>query len=170
MRTILAILVASIFLHSECSRSQETKMATVLKMPSTQAAATNAVHSWLRSSGMDCEIKGKIVVVTNKAKNRHVNILPLVSEKGPGRLLLSSYFVPKKEYVGSRELTDISDEINRSENFLRVFVEKDGNLGASSYITFVDEITSNEFNAFFILHVEVVEQFVLTGRAKRLLK
>ncbi|MBV8078617.1 MAG: hypothetical protein JO284_19575, partial [Planctomycetaceae bacterium] len=79
-------------------------------------------------------------------------------------------YSPKKEYKGSKEFEQLAVKLNRSQNFLQVYVDDNGDLEAVSNLTFYDELSARVFDSFVDDFTEAVKKYVLTDEALKMLQ
>jgi hypothetical protein len=168
VRRVLSLVLLTAGMAAGRASSDEPKGLARLTVPDDKAAATKAVQGWLEARGFDCENRGDIL--TFKRGGVLFNIRPLVIEQGLDRLLVSTIYYPKDEYKGSKELAELAAEQNRAQNFLQVYIRSDGVFGASSNLTFYDELTAHEFDTFLDFYTGVLRQYILTQEALKMLK
>ncbi len=137
-------------------------------LPDDKEAALKALKEWLDARGIDVE-RHKDVLVIRKA-GVLMNILPLVSAHELDRLRVTALFYPKDEFKKTNEMEQLAAKLNRSQNFMQVFVDGDGNLVFSSNLTFYDEITARHFDAFVDAYAQILKKYGLTQEALKMLK
>ena len=142
--------------------------AKSLDVPDDQQSAAMAVQTWLDSRGIDAELKGKAIILSKE--NMKVAILPLVFTKQLDRLLFETEFIAKEGFQGSKELAEAVAKANVSQNFVKVALDKDGDLLIQSNMTFYDNFTAHEFDAFLQLFSDVTRRNVLTPDMLKYLK
>jgi hypothetical protein len=169
MKRTLLLTVLGFGVVAGTAVSQDAKSLTRLMVPDDPAAASKAVKEWLEARGFDCDLGLKGNLIFTKDGVLH-NIAPIVGPKQLDRLVVSTLYNPKDEYKGSKDLTDLAAELNASENFLRVYIDKEGHFVASASLTFYDELTAHEFDAFMELFDGVLKQYILTPEALKILK
>lgn len=79
-------------------------------------------------------------------------------------------FFPKDEFKGGKELAELAAARNRDQNFLKVYVDAEGKYVIQGNLTFYDELTAHEFDAFLNLYAGVLRKFILTQDALKYLK
>jgi len=99
-----------------------------------------------------------------------LNITPLSGEGGIDRLMFRAYYNPAEAFLGKPELLALVTKANAAQNLLQVFIDRDGDVAIGSNLTFVDEFSAKEFDAFADLFVEVVKTYVLTDELVDMLK
>jgi hypothetical protein len=81
---------------------------------------------------------------------------------------IGAYYNPADEFRDKPEFFALVAKANAAQNLLQVFV--DGDVAIGSSLTFVDEFSAKEFDAFADLFVEVVKTYVLTDELVEMLK
>ncbi len=144
------------------------KAVPPLKLPNDQAEAAKALEGWLKGQGIECER------TENTVRYRHngvlVNILPSVYEGELDRLMVTVYYSAFDEFAGTQALRGLAADRNAAQNFLRVFVDDDGYFAASGNMTFFDEFSAKEYQAYMNLFSVVIRDHVLTEAALKMLK
>ncbi len=135
---------------------------------SDEATATTQLRDWLQARGFDCEISGDYVLY--RTQNVLTNILPILTDNGIDRLLVNVYYNPKDEFKGSDELVDLATKLTVAQNVFRVFVDGDGDLAASTQMTFYEEFSSREFDTFMELTASAIKSHILVDESLRYLK
>jgi hypothetical protein len=64
---------------------------------------------------------------------------------------------------------DLAADQNRAQNFLKVYIANDGTYHIQGNLTFYDELTAHEFDAFLEFYAGVLKKFILTPDALKLL-
>lgn len=137
-------------------------------IPDDRAAAVTALKEWLVARGIDVEERQGAIILKRAGLMMNVQPIPTVGEID--RVRVSAFFFPKDEFRGKKEFEDLGVKLNRSQNFLQVFIADDGNLGTGGSITFVDELSAKVFDAYVDAFVQIVKRFVLTEEALTMLK
>jgi hypothetical protein len=83
---------------------------------------------------------------------------------------IGAYYNPADEFRDKPEFFALVAKANAAQNLLQVFVDGDGDVAIGSSLTFVDEFSAKEFDAFADLFVEVVKTYVLTDELVEMLK
>ena len=99
-----------------------------------------------------------------------IGILPIVHEGELDRLRIYCAFIPKDEYQGSKEMIALADKLNKSQNLMQVVIDVNGNLFLASNLTFYDEFTAREFDAFVALFRELVRREIGRPESRELLR
>lgn len=136
-------------------------------VPNNVSGAAGAILDWLTSRAIDCERVGDNVVLRQGFK---IGILPIVHEGELDRLRIYCAFIPKDEYQGSKEMIALADKLNKSQNLMQVVIDVNGNLFLASNLTFYDEFTAREFDAFVALFRELVRREIGRPESRELLR
>lgn len=131
------------------------------------AVAVQELHRWLTARGMEASINGESVVYR---RGLLLNITPLSGAGGIDRLMFRAYYNPADSSRDKPEFAALVAKANAAQNLLQVFVDGDGDVATGSSLTFVDEFSSKEFDAFADLFIEVVKTYVLTDELVDMLK
>jgi hypothetical protein len=138
-----------------------------LRVSENDDIAVQELHRWLTARGMEASVNGGTVVYR---RGLLLNITPLSGEGGVDRLMFRAYYNPADEFRDKPEFTALVAKANAAQNLLQVFVDGDGDVAIGSSLTFVDEFSAKEFDAFADLFVEVVKSYVLTDELVDMLK
>lgn len=168
-RFAFAALLLPGFLVTNSFAQDERPAAEVppLRMPDDQANGATVLAAWLKDRGVEVERQGNTLQFRHN--NILVNVLPSVFENDLDRLLVSAFYTAQDEFKGSQTLIGFAADRNASQNLARVFVDGDGDLGISSSMTFFDEFSPQEFDAFMNLFTTVVRENVLKKGGLKLL-
>ena len=171
MKRVIPIVILAAGLYGIAAGrepSDDAKSLARLTVPDEKGAAAKAVQEWLIARGLDCEVKDGNL--RYKKDGITFIIEPIVGEKRLDRLLVSAIYDPKDEFKDSKDLDELAALQNRSQNFLRVFIQENRTLLASCNLTFYDELTAREFDAFVEQFVSVLREFVVTKESAKILK
>jgi hypothetical protein len=138
-----------------------------LRVSEDDDGAVQELHRWLTARGMEATVNGGSVVYR---RGLLLNITPLSGEGGVDRLMFRAYYNPAEAFLGKPELLALVAKANAAQNLLQVFIDRDGDVAIGSNLTFVDEFSAKEFDAFADLFVEVVKTYVLTDELVDMLK
>lgn len=138
-----------------------------LRVSEDDDVAVQELHRWLTARGMEATVNGGSVVYR---RGLLLNITPLSGEGGVDRLMFRAYYNPAEEFLNKPELVALVAKANAAQNLLQVFIDRDGDVAIGSNLTFVDEFSAKEFDAFADLFVEVVKTYVLTDELVDMLK
>jgi hypothetical protein len=171
MRRMIALVVTAVGLAALQAPADDAKSPKRLAVPDDDTAAAKAIEEWLDSRAIDSELKDlpkSTVVLTWEGVV--FNVHPHVAKKELDRLVVEAVFAPKDEFKGGKELAELAAEQNRDQNFLKVYVDGEGKYVIQGNLTFYDELTAHEFDAFLNLYAGVLKRFVLTKDALKYLK
>ena len=138
-----------------------------LRVSEDDDVAVQELHRWLTARGMEATVNGGSVVYR---RGLLLNITPLSGEGGVDRLMFRAYYNPAEQFLNKPELFALVTKANAAQNLLQVFIDRDGDVAIGSNLTFVDEFSAKEFDAFADLFVEVVKTYVLTDELVDMLK
>ncbi len=140
-----------------------------LTLPKNDKEAVRSLKDWLEARGFDCKMN-KNGESLQYQRGVLLNIWPLV-EDPLGLLYCVAYYTPQAEFKDSDELDKLVVRTNAAQKLLRVFVSSDRYLGVSGCMTFCDEFTAREFDAFVDYMAVVMRRYILSDAAvKKLLK
>lgn len=162
---MLAALIVSV---SSGALAGQSKDLTRVAVPDEKEAALKAVAEWLQARGIDVETRAAVLVI--RKGGVIMNLTPIVHKQELDRLRVSTFYYPKDEFKGTKELEQLAAKLNRAQNFLQVYIDGDGDLSAASNMTFYDELTARHFDAFLDAHAQIVKRWVLTDEALKMLK
>jgi hypothetical protein len=137
-------------------------------VPDDSKEALKVLKEWLDARGLDVE-RHKDYLVMRKG-GVLMNLTPLVYAHDLDRLRVTALFYPKDEFKKSNEMEQLAAKLNRSQNFMQVFVDNDGILVFGSNLTFYDELTARHFDAFVDAFAQIVKKYGLTEEALKMLK
>jgi hypothetical protein len=173
-RTLIAVCLAAVLVSRvSVAPAAEPRAATPvadlsrLRVSEDDEVAVQELHGWLTARGMEATINGASVVYR---RGLLLNITPLSGEGGVDRLMFRAYYNPAEQFLNKPELLALVAKANAAQNLLQVFIDRDGDVAIGSNITFVDEFSAKEFDAFADLFVEVVKTYVLTDELVDMLK
>jgi hypothetical protein len=147
---------------------EERKDLTRVTVPDNNEAALKVIKAWLDARGIETETRKGVLVM--KKLGVLMTLQPIVHKGELDRLRVAAYYHAKEERKGTKELEQLAVKLNRSQNFLQVFVDGDGDLAACSNLTFYDELTARHFDAFVDAFAQIVKRYVLTEEALKMLK
>ena len=148
--------------------AQESKDLTRVVIPDDKEAALGVLKEWLGARGFEVEPRQGLVLM--RRGGVLMNLIPIVHKGELDRIRVIVFYNPKEEHKGSKEFEQLAVKLNRSQNFLQIFVDDDGDLGAASNLTFYDELTARVFDAFVDAFAQIVKKYVLTEEALKMLK
>jgi hypothetical protein len=137
-------------------------------VPDDSEAALKALKEWLDARGLDVE-RHKDRLVMRKGRIP-IHIVPLVTSHELDRLRMMAFLNPKDEFKKTNEMEVFAAKLNRTQNFMQVFVNNDGMLVLSSNLTFYDELTARHFDAFVDAFVQAVKTHGFSEEALKMLK
>ncbi len=140
----------------------------VVTVPDEQTEAESVIKDWLDSRGLDCEQKSHALVFTKD--KIALTIYPLVSKKEIDRLIVVCEYAPSEEYKDTKELESFASNLNSSQNFFKVFINKQGDLIVQGNLTFYDELTAREFDSYTDAYILNLRQYVLNKKGLKYLK
>ena len=150
-------------------KKKEPTLAT-LALPKDEKEAFKAFKDWLEARGFEYTMNKDGQSLAYKRGGVLLNMRPLVQDP-LGLLYCVAYYTPQEEFKDSDELDKLASRTNAAQNFLRVFVSTDRYLGIGACLTFCDEFTSREFDAFVDEMAAVIRRYVLSDAAvKKVLK
>lgn len=149
--------------------SRDEKNLSQLTLPDERPAAAKALNEWLTARGIDNEFRAANNMVIVRRSGVPVNITPYVQKGELDRLRALSFYSAKDEFKGKPEMVQLAVKLNKSQNFCQVSIDDDGHLIVASNMTFYDEFSSREFDAFIELFVGVIKQHILTPEAVKML-
>jgi hypothetical protein len=134
-------------------------------------AATTIFAEFLKQNGFQI-IKQEPKAVAVRYKGVGAILLPKIYANDQiDRIIVTRIFGPKQEYRGRPEINQLALELNDKLNIAQYWVHSDGNLMATTHITFVDELTLAELDAFFVWLGQSTRQMVrVVPRAAELLE
>ena len=168
MRRIAFPAVLAIMVAAGGASAEGREDLTRVVVPDNKEAALLVLKEWLGKRGF--EVEARVGLLVMKRERILMNLIPIVEEGGLDLIRVSNVYSPKKEYKGSKEFEQLAVKLNRSQNFLQVYVDDDGNLEAVSNLTFYDELSARVFDSFEDLFIEVVKKYVLTDEALKMLQ
>ncbi|MBV8229942.1 MAG: hypothetical protein JO329_08165 [Planctomycetaceae bacterium] len=168
MRRIAFPAVLAIMVAAGGASAEGREDLTRVVVPDDEEAALLVLKEWLGKRGFEVEApKGSLVM---KRERISMSLVPIVENGGLDLIRVNAGYSPKKEYKGSKEFEQLAVKLNRSQHFLQVYVDDDGNLEAVSNLTFYDELSARVFDSFEDLFIEVVKKYVLTDEALKMLQ
>lgn len=174
LRLLIAVCLAAVLASPvTVAQAAEPRAATPaadlsrLRVSEDDDVAVQELHRWLTARGMEATVNGGSVVYR---RGLLLNITPLSGEGGVDRLMFRAYYNPAEAFLGKPELLALVAKANAAQNLLQVFIDRDGDVAIGSNLTFVDEFSAKEFDAFADLFVEVVKTYVLTDELVDMLK
>jgi hypothetical protein len=141
---------------------------TKVAIPDEDAAALKALKDWMTARGFEVEDRTKSLLI--RRNGLLMTLTPIVSEKDLDRFLVSAFYTVKDEFKGKPEFVELAAKLNAAQNFVKVFVDSDGDLAIQGNLTFYDEITARHFDSCLDYYTQVVRTFVLTDEAVAMLK
>jgi hypothetical protein len=166
----LAALWASFMPVAQAAEPRAAAPVTDLsraRLSEDDEVAVQELHRWLTARGMEATVNGGSVVYR---RGLLLNITPLSGEGGVDRLMFRAYYNPAEQFLNKPELLALVAKANAAQNLLQVFIDRDGDVAIGSNLTFVDEFSAKEFDAFADLFVEVVKTYVMTDELVDMLK
>lgn len=163
---LLAILAASV--ATAATFSDDTKNVTRVTIPDDKEAALQVLQEWLAARGIEVEARKGVLLMRRGGVLQ--NLIPLVYKGELDRIRVIAFYSAKPEFKGTKELEQLAVKLNRTQNLLQVFVDDEGDLAAGSNLTFYDELTAREFDAFADLFAQIVKGHVLSEEARKMLK
>jgi hypothetical protein len=140
-----------------------------LALPKDEKKALQALKGWLEARGFDCTVNKGGDSLQYK-RGVLLNIQPIVADP-LGLLYCVAYYTPEVEFKNSDELDKLAARTNAAQKFLRVFISSDRYFGVSGCMTFHEEFTAREFDAFVDEMATVIRRHILSDAAvKKLLK
>jgi hypothetical protein len=137
-------------------------------IPDDKSAALAALKEWLAARGLEVEDRQGTLLMRRSGVLMNLIAVPTAGELD--RIRVITFYNPKDEFKGGKEMEELAVKLNKSQNFFQVFVDDDGDLGAGGSITFVDELTAKVFDAYVDAFAQIVKRYVLTDEAVKLLK
>ncbi len=170
---LVATGLAGVGLSGSALADDEKKAPTLSKLAMPKdydhKEAAKALKVWLTDRGFDCKLNKDGESVQYK-RGVLLNIHPLTTDT-LGLLYCVAYYTPEEDYKDSDELDKLATRTNAAQKMLRVFISSDRYLGVSGCMTFREEFTAQEFDAFVDYMAVVVRRYVLSDKAvKKLLK
>lgn len=147
--------------------TRDDKDLTKLSLPDERPAAAKALHEWATARGLDSEVRNTLVIM--RRRGVPINVTPFVQKGELDRLRALTFYTPKAEFKGKAEVEQLAVKLNKAQNFCQVFLDDEGRLNVASNMTFFDEFTAREFDAFMDLFVGVIKEHILTPEAVKLL-
>jgi hypothetical protein len=161
-----AVLILAVFAGGASAQDRPNLSRVVV--PDDGEAALKVLGEWLDARGIDVE-KRKSVLLMRKG-GVLMNILPIVNARELDRLRVFAIYSPKDEFKKTNEMEQLAAKLNRSQNFMQVYVDNDGDLVLASNLTFFDELTARHFDAFTDAFAQIVRKYGLTEEALKMLK
>jgi hypothetical protein len=168
MTRLLMVAALTITILTPCGLAQERKDLTRVVVPDKKEDAIKVLKEWLEARGIDFELRKETFVL--KRGGVLMNFTPIVHKGELDRLRVMAFYNAKPEFKGTKEFEQLAVKLNRAQNFLQVWIDDDGDLGAGSNLTFFDELSAHVFDAFIDAFAQIVKQHVLTPEAVKMLK
>jgi len=168
MRRIALMAVLIIMVAAAGLAAQELKDLTRVIVPDETDAALQTLKEWLGNRGFEIEARGRLLVM--RRGGILMNLKPIVYKGELDRIRVIALYNPKEQYKGSKDLEELALKLNRSQNFLQVFVDDHGDMCAASNLTFYDELTARVFDAFVDLFAVAVRKHILTEETLKMVK
>jgi hypothetical protein len=137
-------------------------------VPDDAESALKVLKEWLDARGVEVERREGVLVV--RKGGVPMNLTPIVNAHELDRLRVVAFYSPKDEFRKKTEMEQLAAKLNRSQNFLQVFVDGEGDLVFGSNLTFYDELTARHFDAFTDAFAQIVKKYGLTEEAVKMLK
>lgn len=169
MKRAMLVLAIAAAVAAPWAFSRDEKNLSQVTLPDERAAASKALHEWLTARGIDSEHRSVNTMVILKRSGVPVNITPYVQKGELDRLRAVSFYSAKDEFKGKPEMLQLAVKLNKTQNFCQVSLDDDGHLIVASNMTFFDEFSAREFDAFMDLFVGVIKQYILTPEAVKML-
>lgn len=141
---------------------------TRVAVPDDPHKALQVIADWLRARGFEVEVREELLFM--RRGGVLMNFIPIVNPHELDWIVVIAFYHPKDQFKGTKEFEDLTVKLNRSQNFLRVFVCDDGDLGASSILPFYDELNARVFDSFVDAFAQITGRYVLTEEAREMLK
>jgi hypothetical protein len=160
---VLALLIAAGGVFA-ADRDDLTRVV----VPDDKPAALQALAEWIKARGFEVQPRKELLVM--RREGVLMNLIPIVNEGELDRIRVVAFYYAKDQYKGSKEFEQLAVKLNKSQNFLQVFVTDDGELAAASNLTFFDELSARVFDAFVDAFAQITKRYVLTDEAVTMLK
>ncbi len=148
--------------------AEDRKDLTRVVLPDKEEDALRVLKEWIEARGLAVEAHKGLLVM--RRGGVPMNMAPVVNKGELDWIRVYAIYAPQDKYKGTKELEQLATKLNRSQNFLKVFVSSEGNLVALGNLTFYDELTARVFDAFLDAFAQIVKQHVLTAEARKMLK
>jgi hypothetical protein len=168
MRRLLLAGALAITVLTPWGLAEDRKDLTRVIVPDKKEDAIKVLKEWLEARGIAFELRKEIFLL--RRGGVLMNITPIVHKGELDRLRVIAFYSPKAEFKGAKELDQLAVKLNRSQNFLQVWLDNDGDLLAGSNLTFFDELSARHFDAFIDAFAQIVKTHVLTPEAVKMLK
>ncbi len=169
MRRVLFAIALAVTMAAGPARAGEDRSLSHVTIPDNQAQAARVLSDWLQARGIDCQLRSANLVTLSK-DGIMFNIVPLVLHQQLDRLRVFASYTPKDEYKDSKELKRLVADLNTTQNFFQVFIDKDGKVEVASSLTFYDDLSARLFDSFMDECVAVLRHYIITPEALKLLK
>ncbi|HEY3354597.1 MAG TPA: YbjN domain-containing protein [Polyangia bacterium] len=122
--------------------------------------ATSLFADFLRQNGIQVlKQEPKAVVVRHRGVGA-IMLPKIYNGNTIDRVIVTRVFGPKPEYRGRPEIAQLALELNDKLNIAQFWVHTDGNLMLTTHITFLDELTLAELDAFFVWMSQTTRQML----------
>jgi hypothetical protein len=168
MRRIALLAALALAAAAAVASAEDRRDLSRVVLPDKQEEALRALKEWIEARGITVETHKDLLVLRRGGVT--MNVAPVVNKGELDWLRVFAIYAPRDKYKGAKELEQLAVKLNRSQNFLKVFVSSEGNLVALGNLTFYDELTARVFDAFLDAFAQIVKQHVLTEEARKMLK
>jgi hypothetical protein len=148
--------------------AQDRQNLNRVTIPDENGPALKVLKNWLEARGFEIEARKDLLLM--RRGGVLMNLIPIVTKGELDRIRVLALYSPKADYKGSKEFEELAVKINRSQNFMQVYVDGEGNLAASGNLTFYDELTARLFDAYVDAFAQIVKKYLLIEEALTLLK
>lgn len=148
--------------------ADDKKDLSRVTLPDDKEAALKTLKEWITARGF--EVEDRKTVLLMRRSGVLINLAPIVHKGELDRIRAAVYYSAKDEHKKTKEFEAMAAKLNRAQNFFQVFVDDEGDLCAATNLTFFDEISAKEFDAFVDAVAQIVKRHILTEEAVKMLK
>jgi hypothetical protein len=164
MQRIVLCAALAVATASNCVCAEDL---TKVVIPDEATAARKTLKDWMTKRGFEVEERDGCLVT--RRGGMLMSITPAVYERDLDRLTIVVFYHAKDEFKGKPEFVELVAKLNDSQTFLKVFVDKDGDLAILGNLTFCDDLSARYFDTYVDNYAQAIREFVLTDEALKML-
>jgi len=139
-----------------------------LTLPDSSEEALKTLKEWFDARDIESKLRKTVIILQRHGIS--INIRPLVYDQELDRLRFTSYYLVKKEFKKKPALQKAAARLNSSQNLLQVFVNPHHELTIGGNLSFYDEFSAAEFDAYIELYTGVIKRHILDNEVRKMLK
>jgi hypothetical protein len=168
MRRIALLAALALPAAAAPAFAEDRKDLSRVVLPDKEEDALRVLKEWIEARGLAVEAHKGLLVMRRGGVT--MNLAPVVNKGELDWIRVFAIYAPQDKHKGTKELEQLAAKLNRSQNFLKVYLSSEGNLVALGNLTFYDELTARVFDAFLDAFAQIVKKHVLTEEARKMLK